>query len=152
MQDVLYLGNLDAKRDWGHAKDYVEMQWLMLQQEKPNDYCISSGEYHTVREFVELAWSYLGKKIKWKGHGVNEKGFDEESGDIIVEVDSNYFRPSEVDTLLGDSSKAAKDLGWKAKIGFEEMVHEMMENDLKIAKRDKLVQKQGYKFLNAVDD
>ena len=152
MQDILYLGNLDAKRDWGHAKDYVEMQWLMLQQDKPDDYCISSGKHHSVRDFVGLAWGYFGKKIIWKGTGINEKGYDKDSGDLIVKVDPNYFRPSEVDTLLGDSSKAIQNLGWKTKIGFEEMVHEMMENDVKIASRDKLVQKHGYELLNSVDD
>jgi GDPmannose 4,6-dehydratase len=151
MQNILYLGNLDAKRDWGHAKDYVEMQWLMLQQEKPDDYCISSGEHHSVRDFVVLAWAYLGKKIIWKGSGINEKGYDKESGDLIVEVDPNYFRPAEVDTLLGNSSKAIQNLGWKTKIGFKEMVHEMMESDLKIASRDKLVQKHGYEFTNPID-
>jgi len=152
MQDILFLGNLDAKRDWGHAKDYVEMQWLMLQQDKPDDYCISSGKHHSVRDFVEFAWGHLGKKIIWKGTGVNEKGYDKESGELIVKVDSNYFRPSEVDTLLGDSSKAIQNLGWKTKIGFKKMVHEMMENDLKIASRDKLVQKHGFELLNSVDD
>jgi|TARA_B100001564_G_C20665161_1_gene683405 GDPmannose 4,6-dehydratase len=142
---TLYLGNLNAKRDWGHAKDYVEMMWLMLQQKEPDDFCIATGVQHSVRDFVNIAWSYLGKKISWEGEGINEKGFDSESGDLIVAVDSRYFRPTEVDTLLGDASKAKEKLGWQSKITLEEMIHEMMENDINIAKRDSLVKKHGFK-------
>ena len=143
-QKKLFLGNLNAKRDWGHAKDYVEMQWLMLQQKYPEDFCIASGHQHTVREFVELAWQYLGKRILWKGEGINEKGYDKETGNLIVEVSPRYYRPSEVDTLLGDPSKAMKKLGWRAKISLEEMINEMMENDIKLAKRDMLNKNHGY--------
>jgi|TARA_B100000586_G_scaffold243217_1_gene197510 GDPmannose 4,6-dehydratase len=148
LQNTIYLGNLNAKRDWGHAKDYVEMQWLMLQQDEPEDYCISSGKNYSVRDFVNFAWRYLGKEIRWEGEGIDEKGFDKKSGQLIVAVDPRYFRPTEVDTLLGDSTKAKEKLGWEAKIGLKEIVHEMMENDINIAKRDELVKKHGYKVLN----
>ena len=148
LQKTLELGNLDAKRDWGHAKDYVEMQWLMLQQEKPEDFCIASGIQHSVRDFVNLAWSYLERTIRWDGKGIDEKGYDTETGDLIVSVNPRYFRPSEVDSLLGDPSKARDKLGWKTKISFEEMVSEMMDGDIEIAKRDCLVQKHGFKSLN----
>ena len=129
-QDVLYLGNLDAKRDWGHAKDYVEMQWLMLQQDEPDDFCIATGVQYSVRDFVNFAWEYLGKAIRWEGEGLNEKGYDLETGDLIVAVDKQYFRPTEVETLLGDPSKAKEKLGWEPKITLKEMVCEMMESDL----------------------
>ena len=148
LQDKLYLGNLDAKRDWGHAKDYVEIQWLMLQQDKPEDFCIATGIQYSVRDFVNFAWSYLGRKINWKGDGVNEKGYDLETNNLIVEVDPKYFRPTEVDSLLGDPSKAKNKLGWRPKITLKEMVHEMMENDINIAKRDSLVKKHGFRALN----
>ena len=145
LQDTLYLGNLDALRDWGHAKDYVEMQWLMLQQEEPEDFCIATGVQYSVRDFVNFAWSYLNKKIRWEGEGVHEKGYDSESGELIVAVDPRYFRPTEVETLLGDPSKAKEKLGWEPKITLEEIVHEMMENDINIAKRDSLVKDYGFK-------
>ena len=148
LQNTLYLGNLNAKRDWGHTKDYVEMQWLMLQQDEPEDYCIASGKNYSVRDFVNFAWSFLGKEICWEGEGLDEKGFDKKSGQLIVSVDPRYFRPTEVDTLLGDSSKAKEKLGWETKIGLKEIVHEMMENDINIAKRDELVKKHGYKVSN----
>jgi GDPmannose 4,6-dehydratase len=148
LQNKIYLGNLDAKRDWGHAKDYVEMQWLMLQQDIPKDFCIATGVQYSVREFINFAWSHLGKTIRWEGSGLNEKGFDVDSGDQIVAVDSRYFRPTEVETLLGDPTKAQTELGWKPKISFEEMVYEMMESDLQIAKRDALIQAHGYKVSN----
>ena len=106
LQDKLVLGNLDAKRDWGHAKDYIEMQWLMLQQDKPDDFCIATGEQYSVRDFVNLAWDYLGRAIRWEGTGLGERGYDSETGDLIVSVDSRYFRPTEVDSLLGDPTKA----------------------------------------------
>ena len=142
LQECLYLGNLDAKRDWGHAKDYVEMQWLMLQQDQPEDYTISTGEQHTVREFVEVAAKELGVDIKWQGNGVNEKGRWQDK--VIVSVDPRYFRPTEVETLLGDSTKAKEKLGWSPKITFKDLVKEMVEADLKEAKRDHLCQTKGY--------
>jgi GDPmannose 4,6-dehydratase len=145
LEDTLYLGNLDALRDWGHAKDYVEMQWLMLQQEEPDDFCIATGIQYSVRDFVNFSWGYFGKKIRWEGKGVDEKGYDKESGNLIVAVDSRYFRPTEVETLLGDPSKAKEKLGWTPKITLEEMVNEMMENDISIAKRDSLVKEHGFK-------
>jgi len=144
LQDNLCLGNLDSLRDWGHAKDYVEAQWLMLQQDSPEDFCIATGIQHSVRDFVNFSWAHLGKKINWKGKGLNEKGYDSISGKLIVSVDSRYFRPTEVETLLGDPSKAKKKLGWEAKITFKDMVYEMMENDILIAKRDSLV--KNYDF------
>ena len=148
LQKTLYLGNLDAKRDWGHAKDYVEMQWMMLQQNKPEDYCIATGIQHSVRDFVEIAWAHLGRKINWKGKGVNEKGYDKESGKLIVAIDPRYFRPTEVETLLGDSSKARANLGWEPKITFQELVTEMMEHDFSQAKRDSLIKEYGYKIFD----
>ena len=146
LQEYLYLGNMDAKRDWGHAKDYVEMQWLMLQQEQPEDYTISTGEQHTVREFVEVAAKELKLDIKWKGNGVDEKGIWK--GKTIISVDSRYFRPTEVETLLGDSTRAKKKLGWVPKITFIELVKEMVVSDLKEAERDYLCQTKGYSVYN----
>ena len=145
LQDTLYLGNMNAKRDWGHARDYVEMQWLMLQQDEPDDFCIATGVQYSVRDFVNFAWGHLGKTIRWEGEGIDEKGYDAESGQLIVAVDSRYFRPTEVETLLGDPSKAKEKLGWEPKITLEEMVHEMMEHDLMLAKRDALVKEHGYR-------
>ena len=145
LEETLYLGNLNAKRDWGHAKDYVEMQWLMLQQDKPEDFCIATGMQYTVRDFVNNAWGYLGKTIRWEGDGLDEKGFDSESGNLIVAVNPRYFRPTEVDSLLGDPSEAQKKLGWESKITFQDMIDEMMQNDINIAKRDSLVKKHGFK-------
>lgn len=147
LQDCLYLGNLDAKRDWGHAKDYVEMQWLMLQQETPEDFVIATGEQYSVRDFVDLAASELGMAIRWEGDGVDEQGYDE-NGKCIVAVDSRYFRPTEVDTLLGDPSKAKTLLGWEPRISFKQLVSEMVREDLKIAERDELVKNHGYKAFN----
>ena len=148
LQETLYLGNLNAMRDWGHAKDYVEMQWLMLQQDEPDDFCIATGLQFSVRDFVNFAWSHLGKTIRWEGEGMDEKGYDSETGNLIVAVDSRYFRPTEVEALLGDPSKAKEKLGWEPKITFEEMVSEMMESDINIAKRDSLVNKYGFKAPN----
>ena len=145
MQETLYLGNLDSKRDWGHAKDYVEMQWLMLQQDEPDDFVIATGLQYSVRDFVDIAYDYLGKKIRWEGRALQEKGYDSKTGKLIVSVDPRYFRPSEVETLLGDPSKAREKLGWEPKIKLKEMVHEMMDNDINIAKRDSLVKKHGFK-------
>jgi len=144
LQECLYMGNLDSKRDWGHAKDYVEMQWLMLQQEHPEDYVIATGEQHSVREFIELAAKELDIKIEWRGSDVDEKGYDV-NGRCIVEIDSRYFRPSEVETLLGDPSKAKEKLGWQPKISFHELVKEMVVEDLNAALRDSLIKKNGYK-------
>jgi GDPmannose 4,6-dehydratase len=146
LQECLYLGNMDAKRDWGHARDYVEMQWLMLQQEQPEDFTISTGEQHTVREFVEMAAKELGIEITWKGSGVDEKG--SWKGKTIVSVDSRYFRPTEVETLLGDSTKAKEKLGWVPKITFTDLVKEMIEADLSEAKKDHLCQTEGYSIYN----
>jgi GDPmannose 4,6-dehydratase len=202
LQDCLYLGNLDAKRDWGHARDYVRMQWLMLQQDEPEDYVIATGEQHSVREFVERAFGVLGIEIEWRGKGVEEVGvvgkigsedkfsrqaakppreeavfarldsqaeqksfgpmgrknfaplrlcaryIEKESlkeGDVIVRVDPRYFRPTEVDTLLGDASKAKEKLGWEPEISFEEMVEEMVMEDLKLAQRDYMIKKAGFR-------
>lgn len=148
LQNTVYLGNLNAKRDWGHAKDYVEMQWLMLQQDRPDDFCIATGVQYSVRDFVNLAWGYLGRSIDWEGSDMDEKGYDTETGDLIVAVDSRYFRPTEVETLLGDPSKAKEKLGWEPRITLEEMVHEMMRNDIEIAERDSLIKKHGFKALD----
>jgi GDPmannose 4,6-dehydratase len=144
LQDCLYLGNLNARRDWGHAKDYVEMQWLMLQQETPDDYVIATGRQFSVREFVEIAASELGIRITWKGEGVEEHGIDGQ-GRVIVRVDPRYFRPTEVETLLGDPSKAHAKLGWTPRITFEEMVREMVREDLRTAERDALIKSHGYR-------
>lgn len=143
LQDCLFLGNLNAQRDWGHAKDYVEMQWLMLQQEQPEDFVIATGTQHSVREFVESAAQEIGIHISWHGIGVEEKGYDAQ-GKCIVAVDSRYFRPTEVETLLGDACKAKEKLGWAPRISFQELVAEMMREDLKAAQRDELVKRHGY--------
>ena len=143
LQDCLYLGNLDALRDWGHAKDYVEMQWLMLQQDKPEDFVIATGVQYSVRDFVNTAAKELGISIRWEGEGIDEKGYDAE-GKSIVQVDPRYFRPTEVETLLGDPSKAKEKLGWTPKISFEELVAEMVLEDYKSAQRDELVKKHGF--------
>ena len=143
LQDCLFLGNLDAKRDWGHAKDYVEMQWLMLQQDVAEDYVIATGVQYSVREFVNAAAQEIGLSISWSGNGVDEKGFDA-SGKCIVAVDPRYFRTTEVETLLGDASKAKEKLGWTPKITFQELVSEMMREDLKAAERDELVRRHGF--------
>lgn len=147
LQDCLYLGNLDALRDWGHARDYVEMQWLMLQQEQAEDFVIATGIQYSVRDFVNLAAKELGMKILWEGTGVDEKGYDA-SGRCIVAVDPRYFRPTEVETLLGDASKAKLKLGWTPKTSFEELVREMAREDLKLAEKDVLIQRNGFETLN----
>ena len=143
LQDAVYLGNLDARRDWGHARDYIEMMWLMLQQDVADDFVIATGVQYSVREFVDAAAREVGIAITWKGSGVDEKGYDE-SGKCIVSVDSRYFRPTEVETLLGDPSKAKHKLGWTPQVTFKELVAEMMRADLKAAERDELVKKHGY--------
>lgn len=145
LQDKVYLGNLDAKRDWGHAKDYVEMQWLMLQQDAPEDFVIATGVQYSVRDFVDMAAKAVDIEIQWKGKGVEEKGFNKETGECLVEVDKRYFRPTEVETLLGDPSKAKEKLGWETKISLEEMVREMVEHDISIAERDALCEREGFR-------
>ncbi|OAD53442.1 GDP-mannose 4,6 dehydratase [Eufriesea mexicana] len=136
LQDFLELGNLDAKRDWGHAKDYVEAMWLMLQQPTPDDYVIATGETHSVREFVEAAFQYVGRTIKWEGEGVNETGQDAQTGQVLVRVNPKYFRPTEVDVLLGDATKAKKEIGWKPTITFEGLVKDMMDTDLELMRKN----------------
>ena len=144
LQDTLYLGNMDAKRDWGHAKDYVQMQWLMLQQEQPEDFVIATGVQYSVRDFVNAAAKELGIGITWKGKGVDEKGYNA-SGKCIVAVDPRYFRPTEVETLLGDPSKAKEKLGWVPQCSFDDLVAEMVREDLKTAERDELCNREGYR-------
>lgn len=162
LKDCVYLGNLDAKRDWGHAKDYVEMQWLMLQQEEPEDFVIATGKQYSVRDFVDAAASELGIKVKWQGSGVEEEGIVDivdqkegvgvnvsdnvKPGDVIVRVDPRYFRPTEVETLLGDPTKAKEKLGWVPKISFNEMVAEMIAYDIEEARRDALCKKEGFRI------
>jgi GDPmannose 4,6-dehydratase len=136
IQDKLYLGNLDAKRDWGHARDYVEGMWLIAQQPEPDDYVLATGETHAVREFVEKAFAHVGRRIAWRGSGVAEQGVDAKTGRVIVEVDPNYFRPTEVDLLIGDPSKAHAKLGWRHKTSFDELIREMVEADLAAVRRD----------------
>jgi GDPmannose 4,6-dehydratase len=148
LQDILFLGNIDAKRDWGHAKDYVEMQWLMLQQEKPEDFTISTGIQYKVRDFINLAAKELGIELKWNGSGVNEVGIDIATGKVIIRIDSRYFRPTEVETLLGDSTKAKEKLGWIPKISFKDLVKEMVVYDLNIAKKDSLCNREGFTTYN----
>ena len=146
LQDTLYLGNMDAKRDWGHARDYIVMQWLMLQQDKPEDFCIASGVQYSVRDFVNAAAAELGMQIRWEGSGVDEKGYWQHADGekLIVSVDPRYFRPTEVETLLGDPTKAKEQLGWEPKTTFEELVSEMVREDLKTAQRDELIKEHGF--------
>ena len=148
LQDCLYIGNLNAKRDWGHASDYVVMQWLMLQQDEPEDYVIASGEQHTVRECIELAADQLDMRIRWEGKGAAEKGIRSDTGDVVVAIDPRYFRPTEVDTLLGDSTKARSKLNWQPRINFEQLITEMVVSDLKEAERDHLLGQEGYQTFN----
>ena len=144
LQECLYLGNLDARRDWGHARDFVEAQWLMLQQEQPEDYVIATGEQHSVREFVERAAAELGMRLRWEGQGADQRGIDGRTGRCLVAVDPHYFRPTEVDTLLGNPAKARKQLGWKPRVSFDELVAEMVREDLRTAERDELCRREGY--------
>jgi GDPmannose 4,6-dehydratase len=148
LEPCLYLGNLDARRDWGHAKDYVYAQWLMLQQSTAKDYVVASGEQHSVREFVELAGAQLGMRIQWNGQGVDERGVDAKTGRTVVRIDPRYFRPAEVDTLLGDPGLAEAELGWRRTVSFGELVREMTQNDLMLAERDALMQSRGYRTVN----
>ncbi len=145
LQETLHLGNLDSRRDWGHARDYVRAQWLMLQQEEPEDFVIATGKQYSVRDFVIAAGSLLDMHIEWEGEGADEVGIDTATGRTLVRVDPRYFRPTEVDTLLGDPTKARQKLGWTAEIGFSELVSEMIAEDLRVAQRDALVAKEGYK-------
>jgi GDPmannose 4,6-dehydratase len=144
LEECLYLGNMDAKRDWGHARDFVEAQWMMLQQDEPEDFVIATGEQHSVREFIEIASKKIGFNITWSGTGVDEKGTDQ-NGKVIVQVDPRYFRPTEVETLLGDPSKAKQKLGWVHKTSFDALVEEMVEEDLQLAKRDAMIREKGFK-------
>jgi GDPmannose 4,6-dehydratase len=148
LQDTLHLGNLDSRRDWGHARDYVRAQWLMLQQDVAEDFVIATGTQFSVRDFVAAAGTLLDMKIEWKGEGVDEVGIDTQSGRTLVRVDPRYFRPTEVETLLGDATKARQKLGWTAEVSFPELVAEMVESDLDLAKRDAMVAKEGYKVYN----
>lgn len=144
LQSCLYLGNLDAKRDWGHARDYVVAQWLILQQDKPDDYVIASGHQYSVREFVNAVAHEMQIDLTWRGNGLDEQGIDS-GGRVIVAVDPRYFRPTEVDTLLGDASKARRELGWSPSISFDELVREMAQADLRAAQRDELITRHGYR-------
>ena len=148
LQDCLFLGNLNAKRDWGHAKDYVKMQWLMLQQDHPEDFVIATGKQYSVRDFVNIAAKELNIEISWKGKGVDEKGFDKKTNNQIVAVDPKYFRPTEVESLLGDPLKAKQKLGWEPEITFQELVTEMVQQDLIEAKKDHLCQTHGFNTFN----
>jgi GDPmannose 4,6-dehydratase len=136
LQEKIYIGNLDARRDWGHARDYVKGMWLIMQQDQPDDYVLATGETHSVREFIELAFSRVGRSIEWKGAGVDEKGYDAKTGQELVVVDPRYFRPTEVDLLIGDPTKARTKLGWEHEVGFDELVSEMVDSDLKVVKRE----------------
>jgi GDPmannose 4,6-dehydratase len=148
LQDTLYIGNLNARRDWGHARDYVEMQWLMLQQDAPEDYVIATGAHYSVRDFVETAAQQLDISIRWEGEGLDEKGINEETDRIIVAVDSRYFRPTEVQELLGDAGKARQKLGWQPRITFQELVCEMVDADLNEARKDYLCLQEGFQTFN----
>jgi GDPmannose 4,6-dehydratase len=148
LQESLYLGNLDSRRDWGHARDYVRAQWLMLQQDAPEDFVIASGQQHSVRDFVAAAGALLDMKIEWRGAGVDEVGFDATTGRQLIRVDPRYFRPTEVDSLLGNPGKARDKLGWSAEVTFAQLVAEMVQADMELAKRDALVTKEGYKIYN----
>jgi len=148
LQECLYLGNLDSKRDWGHARDYVEMQWLMLQQDEPDDFVIATGKQYSVREFVDAAAKELDISIRWEGTGIDEKGLNAATGALMVAVDPRYFRPTEVETLLGDAGKAKEKLGWTPRITFEELVSEMVQTDLKEAEKDELCRSEGFRVNN----
>jgi GDPmannose 4,6-dehydratase len=145
LDTCLYLGNLDSLRDWGHARDYVRAQWLMLQQGEPEDFVIATGQQHSVREFVTRAAAQLGMSIEWRGKALEEEGVDTRSGHVVVRIDPRYFRPTEVDTLLGDSTKARTKLGWKPEISFDQLVEEMVAADLEIARRDAVIAREGFK-------
>jgi GDPmannose 4,6-dehydratase len=152
MQKKLYLGNLDAKRDWGHARDFVEAMWLMLQQEKPDDYVIATGQTWSVREFVQKAFSLVGITVAWKSEGIKEKGIDDNTGKVVIEVDPRYFRPTEVELLLGDPTKAKEKLGWTPKTSFEDLVEEMVSEDLRFFERELLCRKNGFCTPPSIDE
>ena len=152
MQDKFFLGNLDSKRDWGHAKDYVEAMWLILQQEQPDDFVIATGETHSVREFVEKAFKEVGVNIVWQGKGIDEKGIDAQTGKTIIEIDKRYFRPTEVEYLLGNPSKAKQKLGWQRKCTFDQLVKEMVASDLDIFKREQVCHEAGFHTPIAIEE
>lgn len=151
-QDKLWLGNLSAKRDWGHAEDYVEAMWLILRHSKPDDFVVATGETHSVREFVEKAFARGGIEIEWRGEGEDEKGVDKKTGRVLVEVDPRYFRPTEVDLLLGDPSKAERELGWKRRVTFDELVNRMVDHDIKTAGRDRAVLDAGFDVPHVIEE
>lgn len=148
LQDKLYMGNIDAKRDWGYAGDYVELMWLMLQQDKPDDYVMATGVTTTVRDFITMAFKEAGIALKWEGKGIDEKGIDTETGKVLVEIDPRYFRPAEVELLIGDPTKAYKALGWKPKVQLPELVKMMVENDLNLAKKEQYLKEGGFQTEN----
>ena len=152
LQEKLYLGNLNSKRDWGHARDYVEGMWRILQHEKPDDFVLATGRTTSIRDFVKMTFKHLDMDIEFKGKGVNEKGIDKKTGKVVVEVDPRYFRPAEVDVLLGDASKAKKLLKWKPKTSLENLCKEMVESDFDLAKREKLLKDNGYKIVPVAED
>ncbi|MHB8637621.1 MAG: GDP-mannose 4,6-dehydratase [Fimbriimonadaceae bacterium] len=152
LQERLYLGNIDALRDWGHAKDYVRAMWLMLQQDVPGDYVVATGEQHSVREFATLACARAGYQLRWEGTGVDEKGIDCATNKVIVAIDPMYYRPAEVETLLGDATKAREVLGWQATTTFIQLVHEMMDYDMNAAKRDSMVRDEGYRLYQSLEE
>jgi len=145
LKEKLLIGNIDPKRDWGYAPEYVEVMWRILQQEEPDDYVLATGETHTVKEFADLAFKEVDMELEWVGNGIGEKGIEKRTGKTLVRVDPRYFRPTEVDTLLGDASKAKEKLGWEPEISFEEMVDEMVLEDLKLAQRDYMIKKAGFR-------
>lgn len=148
LQDKLYMGNIDAKRDWGYAGDYVELMWLMLQQDKPDDYVMATGVTTTVRDFITMAFKEVGITLKWEGKGIDEKGVDRETGKVLVEIDPRYFRPAEVELLIGDPAKAYNALGWKPKVQLPELVKMMVENDLNLAKKEQYLKEGGFQTEN----
>ncbi|MGB6037964.1 MAG: GDP-mannose 4,6-dehydratase, partial [Cryomorphaceae bacterium] len=148
LQERLFVGNLDAKRDWGHARDYVEGMWLMLQQNEPEDFVLATGKTYSVRFFIETAFSNVGIKIKWRGEKENEEGFDEKTDKVLIKVDKKYYRPTEVDLLVGDPTKAQEKLKWKHKYNIEDLISEMVESDLELFKRDKYLLDGGHAVLN----
>jgi len=151
LQDTLYLGNLNARRDWGHARDFVEMQWLMLQQDEPEDFVIATGLQYSVKELIEIAARQLNISIRWEGEGPDEKGLEEKTGQVIIAVDPEYYRPTEVNELLGDATKARSKLGWRPDISFEEMIREMIDADMEAAQKDYLCLREGFQTFNHFD-
>jgi GDPmannose 4,6-dehydratase len=152
LQDRIYVGNLEARRDWGHARDYIRVMWMMLQQGEPDDFVIATGQQHSVRKMIETAANHIDMPIQWKGKGLDEKGIDPNTGQVIVAIDPRYFRPTEVESLLGDASKARRKLGWEPRIAFEELITEMVTADLEDAKRDLMIKEGGYHIMNNIDD